>query len=236
MKPSPSCAVILPALNERPVVDEVVRGFRGQGVRVVVVDNGSSDGTAEAARGAGAEVVEERQRGYGRACLAGIRYLQRAPSEIVGFADCDGSLIDADVSSLLAPLHQGSADLVLGRRVPGDPGALPAHQRLGNSVALALVRMLYGPPTLHDLSPFRALRLSYLEGLNLREGTYGFPLETIVRTLQRGGRIREVPVGFRRRQGGASKVAGTWRGVMGSSYALLTLGLRLHLERAPVRP
>ena len=117
-------AVILPALNEIGCVEQVVDGYLHEGTRVIVVDNGSSDGTGQAAQKAGAEVVYENKRGYGNACLAGLSYLTTRPPSIVVFADCDGTLESAEIRNMIAPLESGNVDLVLGRRVRVERGAV----------------------------------------------------------------------------------------------------------------
>lgn len=225
-----SFAVILPALDEEGAVDQVVRGFREVATRVVVVDNGSSDRTAERARAAGAEVVTEPRRGYGSACLAGLAYLRsHDPPSIVVLSDCDGSSRPEDLPQLLSPLRAGRADLVVGRRVPAEPGALLLHQRLGNSAVMAVYRALFGVPV-SDPSPFRALRWDLAVSLNLRETTYGFPLEMLVRSREREARILEVPVACFRRRSGHSKIAGTVGGTVRASLSMFTLGLRLRFR------
>ncbi len=184
---SDDVAVILPALNEVECVKQVVEGFLREGIRVVVVDNGSTDGTAQAAENAGAEVVHEDRRGYGNACLAGLSYLNARPPSIVAIADCDGSQDSAEIRKITAPVEAGSADLVLGRRVPVEPGALAIHQRVGNGVVSFMLSRLYGV-NLRDISPYRAVRWSFLRNLALSERTYGFPIEMVVLAIREGGR------------------------------------------------
>jgi glycosyltransferase involved in cell wall biosynthesis len=220
--------VILPALDERGSVEDVVRGFAGQGLRVIVVDNGSRDGTGDAARAAGAEVVREPVRGYGAACLAGLRHLERDPPEFLLFADCDGSAAPEDSSLLLAPLRAGEAELVLGVRRAADSGGLPAHQRYGNRIVCLALRLLHGIRVC-DVSPFRAATWTLLSGLDLRERTYGLPVETVVRAKEAGGRVVEREVRFRPRTAGRSKIAGSPLAAARAGLLMLSLCLRLRL-------
>lgn len=221
-------AVVLPALDEEGAVEGVVRGFRRHAERVVVVDNGSTDKTAQIARAAGAEVVQEPRRGYGRALLAGVEHLRASPPDIVAFADCDATLDPADLPRLVAALED--ADLALGRRARLDKGALPSHQKLGNDLACIGLRA-YGL-RVRDVPPFRALRWRALERLALREPTYGLPIETLAMAARMGLRIREIDVAYRRRVG-TSKVTGTLLGSVKATLVTASLLVRLRLRRLP---
>jgi len=223
-------AVILPALNEANCVEPVVEGFLGEGVRVIVVDNGSTDETQRIAERAGAEVVTEHARGYGNACLAGISYLRSRPPNVVVFADCDGTLDPHDLQNLTSPIRNGRADLVLGRRERVEKGALPLHQRLGNATALVLLRTLYGL-AVNDIPPYRAVRWSFLAELRLSERTYGLPAETVASAARRNGRVEEVNVAYRRRLAGKSKVTGTPRTSLQAGWAMLSLLVLLRFRR-----
>jgi hypothetical protein len=198
-------AAVIPALDEVEALPGVLREIPGDAVdEVIVVDGGSGDGTREAAARAGARVVLEERRGYGRACLAGVR---ASDAEVVVFLDGDGSDDPGDLPRVLAPVLAGEAALALGaRRVP-EPGAQHWHQRAGNRLVSALVRWWYGAPV-HDIPPFRAVRRDVLERLALGELTYGWPTEMVVKTARAGYPIVEVPVASRARRGGASKVSG----------------------------
>lgn len=191
-----------------------------------MVDNGSTDRTAEAARAAGAEVIREERRGYGYACAAGVAAAGQEPDVLV-FMDGDGSDDASQLGDLVAPIQSSHADLVLGSRVLGRAarGALLPHQRLGNLLTTALVRLLYGQ-RLTDLPPFKAIRRPTIEDLELREMTYGWTVEMIVKCVRQGRRIVEVPVHSRPRMGGQSKVSGTLKGTALAAYHLLATTIK----------
>ncbi len=201
---SPVC-VVMPALNEADALPAALAG-RPRGVRVVVVDNGSTDGTAMVARRLGAEVVAEPRRGFGAACLRGVHAAEG--SDVVVFMDGDASLDWADLDAVTAPVLSGAADLVLGRRVRQRraPGSMPWHVIVANAALGRLCGRLAGTP-LHDVGPYRAIRRDALLALELRDRTYGWPLEMVLRAARAGLRVREVPVAYRVRVG-TSKVTG----------------------------
>jgi hypothetical protein len=201
----PRVAVVIPALNEVSALPGVL-GELGRDVvdEVIVVDGGSTDGTREAAEAAGARVVLEPRRGYGRACLTGV---ESCDAEVVVFLDGDGSDAPADLVRIVAPVLAGEAALVVGRREDPEAGAQHWHQRLGNRLVSALVRWWYGAPV-HDIAPFRAVRRDALVHLGLDELTYGWPTEMVVKAARKGLAIVEVPVASRARRGGESKVSG----------------------------
>lgn len=221
---------IIPALDEEGAIDAVVRELpRPLVARVIVVDNGSRDSTATVARAAGAEVVSEPRRGYGYACMAGV---QAAPAaDVYLFLDGDGSDFPEEADLLLAPIVSGHADLVLGRRLPAvaGPEPLPLQARLGNRLATALIHRLDGV-RVHDLSPFKAVRGDALRGLQLQQRTYGWTIELIVRSAQRGLRMAEVSVRYRERLAGQSKVSGTLAGTLKASARILLTLAQLHLS------
>ncbi len=217
--------VIIPALNEAGNIPQLVREAAAQPVaRVIVADNGSTDGTGPLAAEAGAHVIVEPRRGYGYACAAGVA---AATGDILLFLDGDFSSLPAEMPRLFLPVRQGRADLVLGSRVLGDilPGAMPPHQRFGNWLTSALMRPLYRV-AVTDLGPYRAIRRDLLQELEMQEMTFGWPTEMMVKCARRGVRILEVPVSFAPRRAGQSKVSGTLRGSVLAAYYILGVTLR----------
>ncbi|MGG7570777.1 glycosyltransferase family 2 protein [Streptomyces sirii] len=198
--------VVLPCLDEAAALPWVLARIPA-GWRAIVVDNGSTDGSAEIARDLGATVVHEPRRGFGAACHAG---LLAAEADIVCFCDCDASLDPALLAPFVAAVRDGDSDLVLGRRRPQGRGAWPPHARAGN---LALARMLRRRTglRLHDLGPLRAARRTALLDLGLTDRRSGYPLQMVVRAADAGWRIEEREVPYLPRTG-RSKVTGTWRG------------------------
>ncbi|MFN2131896.1 MAG: glycosyltransferase family 2 protein [Anaerolineae bacterium] len=226
-------ALIIPALNEEASLSHVLPGVPRDLVdQVIVVDNGSTDRTGEVARSAGARVVREERRGYGYACAAGVAAAGDAADALL-FMDGDGSDDAGQIRALIAPLERGEADLVLGSRVLGArllgasdaPGALLPHQRLGNALTTALIRLLYRQQ-LTDLPPLKGIRRTLLDSLYMREMTYGWTVEMIVKCARRKCRIVEVPVTVRPRIAGRSKVSGTIKGTVLAAYYLLGTTIR----------
>ena len=219
---------ILPALDEEQALPGVLVELARTCVRnVVVVDNGSRDRTREVARAGGAARPPRSHRGYGAACLRGIAECRASaprPDALV-FLDADGADDPAELAELILPLERGQADLVLGSRVlePGrvEPGALTPQARAGNLVATRMIRLLYGVRHT-DLGPFRAIRFEALERLQMTDLDWGWTAEMQVKAIRRGLRIVEVPVSWRRRRGGKSKISGTLKGVIGAGYKILT--------------
>jgi glycosyltransferase involved in cell wall biosynthesis len=197
----------MPALNEADALPAALRGRPGS-VRVVVVDNGSTDGTAQVATMLGAEVVTEPVRGFGAACHRGVE--AAAGAEVVVFMDADATLDWTDLEAVAGPVLGGRADLVLGRRVRAlrAPGAMPWHVAVANAVLGVLCGLLAGA-RLHDVGPYRAIRRDALLALELRDRTYGWPLEMVLRAGRAGLRITEVPIRYLERTG-SSKVTGRW--------------------------
>lgn len=221
----PYISVIIAALNEEEAIPHVINAVpRDLADEVVVVDNGSKDRTAEVARAAGARVVTEPTPGYGRAFRAGLRALS-PECEVVVFLDGDGSDCPEQMDRLVNPIIDGESDFVIGSRTRGhrEPGSMNPHQVFAGYMVGAILRVLYGVRST-DMGPFRAIRRSTLESLRLREETYGWPLEMQMRAARAGVRTREVPVDYRRRAGGQSKIAGTVRGsILASTRILVTL-------------
>jgi glycosyltransferase involved in cell wall biosynthesis len=202
-----SIDVVLPVLDEARAIPWVLDRLP-HGCAPIVVDNGSSDGSAAIARRHGAVVVNAPQRGFGAACWTG---LQAATAEIVAFMDCDASLDPAEISTVAGPVLDGRADLILGAR-RAEHGAWPLTARLANRLLVRAVRRRTGV-RLEDLGPMRAARREALVGLGLADRRSGWPLEMVLAAIAAGWRIDEVPVRYRRRIG-ASKVTGTVRGTL----------------------
>ncbi|UQX87774.1 glycosyltransferase family 2 protein [Jatrophihabitans telluris] len=200
--------LVLPCLDEAAALPGVLERVPA-GVRPIVVDNGSADGSAELAARLGASVVSCAQRGYGAACHAG---LSAATAEYVAFCDCDGSLDPADVPRLAAPIIEGRYDLVLGARRTTTLSAWPVHARVANRVLAHRVRSLTGV-RIRDLGPLRVARREDLLELGQRDRRSGYPLETVLLAARAGWRIDSVDVHYAPRTG-RSKVTGTVRGTL----------------------
>jgi glycosyltransferase involved in cell wall biosynthesis len=224
-------SVVVPALNEEEPIARVIRECLATGVpkEVIVVDNGSTDRTAERARGAGARVATAPP-GYGRACAAGIRALSPA-CEIVVFLDGDGSDCPEFISQLVDPIAAGKFDFVIGSRTRGqrERGSMNVQQVLSGRIAGVILRLLYGV-RYTDMCPFRAIRRDALMKLDMREETYGWNLEMQMKAARAGLRILEIPVNHRRRAGGESKVSGTLRGTFVAGARILATLVRVALE------
>ena len=223
MKNRPRIAVLIPALNEEASLPYVLTDVpKGVVEEVVVVDNGSSDRTADMARAQGATVLSEPRRGYGSACLAGIEYLRATRPDVVVFLDADYSDYPDELPAVIQPILINKYDFVLGSRTQGQaqPGALLFQARFGNALATSLIRWLYGF-RYSDLGPFRAIRFPALLNLGMVDRTYGWNVEMQIKAVRQGLRIAEVPVRYRKRAGGESKVSGTLRGTLLAGYKIL---------------
>jgi len=242
----PRVAVLIPALNEEDALPLVLEELPREGIeRVCVVDNGSVDRTAEVAREAGAEVVPEPRRGYGQACLAGLRHLLEGPralgpADVVVFLDADHSDFPADLPVVVEPVLQGRADLVVGSRILGgaDMRALLPQAWFGNRLACFLMRVLFGARHT-DLGPFRAIRVEALKSLRMRDTDFGWTVEMQLKARSFGLRVLEVPVRYRARIG-KSKITGTIGGTIRAGIKILgwiaTWRLRLWLAPRPDSP
>jgi glycosyltransferase involved in cell wall biosynthesis len=217
----PRIAAILPAWNEAGAIGLVVGALpRDRTDMIIVVDGGSTDGTAAIARAAGAMVIGQDRPGYGAACAAGVRAAVAAGAEVLVFLDGDYADDPADLPLILEPILAGRAELVLGTRLDRrDRGALPPHQIVGNRVAAILIGLLYRR-WLRDIGSFRAIRADELAALRMAHPTYGWPVEMVVKAARRGYRIAEVPIHYRRRIGQA-KVGGTLRGSVLAGYHMI---------------
>lgn len=213
-------SVVIPALNEAESIGRVVGSMPWEAIdECIVVDNGSTDATAEVARGAGARVVTS-SRGYGAAMRAGVAAAMET-SRVIVQMDGDGSDVIADMAKLVGPVLRDEADFVIGSRMRGqrEPGSVNTAQVFAARLISALVKMLYGF-RYTDMGPFRAVRRDALERMQMREMTYGWNLEMQIKAVQMGLRVIEVPVDYRCRIGGESKVSGNLK-------ASVTAGVRI---------
>lgn len=244
--------LVMPALDEEQAIGQVLGELPTGWVDVcVVADNGSTDRTAQVARDAGAHVVSEPRRGYGRACLTALDSVfargqvaacPGAPAcddDLVVFLDADYSDYPEDLPNLLLPLLKGEAQFVLGSRVLGGASlrALLPQAWFGNRLACFLLRVLYGA-SYTDLGPFRALGAGTLEGLAMGDEAFGWTVEMQIKAREQRLQVLEVPVRYRERIG-RSKITGTLRGTLGAAYGIMAwiLGRRFGLRgRGPSRP
>ena len=223
-------AVIIPALNEEQAIGQVLAEIPADTVTdVIVVDNGSTDSTAARAASAGARVVAEPRQGYGSACLRGMAELRQP--DVVVFLDGDHSDHPAELPSLVAPIADDRADLVIGSRALGERqrGALTPQQVWGNRLACWLLRAIYRH-RFTDLGPFRAIRYQSLLDLGMCDQDYGWTIEMQIKALKHGLRVEEVPVSYRRRVG-QSKISGTLRGTVLAGYKIITTILKYGVWR-----
>ena len=214
--------VVIPAFNEARSIGMVVGDLPPADVdEVVVVNNASTDETEQNAKAAGATVLRENRLGYGWACLKGIEYARTRNPEILVFLDGDYSDHPEEIHSLLAPIKEGKADLVIGSRMRGtrEAGAMLPQAIFGNSLACFLMKVLWGV-RYTDLGPFRAIRFEKLLELDMQDKTYGWTIEMQIKAARLGLRITEVPVSYRKRVG-VSKITGTLSGTLKASYKIL---------------
>lgn len=220
--------VVIPCLDEEEPIGAVVREVLARGVdEVIVVDNGSTDATARRAAEAGARVVSEPQRGYGRACAVGLHAVG-SDVDIVCFLDGDGSDVPAFLGDVVGPVARDEADFVMGSRLRGkrEAGSMTPQQIVAGRLAGVLMRLFYRV-RFTDMSPFRAMRVDQLRRLGMRETTYGWNLEMQMRVAAAGLRIREIPVDHRRRRGGESKVSGKLVAGLTAAWKIATTFIRL---------
>lgn len=217
--------VIIPAFNEEEAVGLVVGDIpKGLVRHIVVVNNASSDKTSEAARAAGAIVVDQPDRGYGNACLKGMAQVatHEPPPDIVVFLDADNSDRPEQMTELVAPILNNTADFVIGSRALGEreAGSMMPQQIFGNWLATRLLKIFYGV-RYTDLGPFRAVRWNELKALEMRDRTFGWTVEMQLKAAKHGLRITEVPMDYRKRIG-FSKVSGTVNGSVLAGYKIIT--------------
>jgi len=227
-------AVVIPTLNEEASIAGVIAALpRAQINRVIVADGGSTDATVARAQAAGAEVIAAGQ-GYGRACLAGAA--AAADADIIVFMDGDGADDPASLSALVAPIRAGACDLVLASRALGqrEPGSIGWHQLAAGWLAGLGTAALYGV-RYTDMCAFRAIRRDALLALGMREMTYGWNIEMQMRAARAGLRIREIPVTYRRRTGGESKVAGSLSGTTRAAPRIVAAFFRVAFQPHPLR-
>ncbi|HEV2128227.1 MAG TPA: glycosyltransferase family 2 protein [Thermomicrobiales bacterium] len=237
-----SATVVIPCLNEEESIGGLVEDIAAvrddpatpiEITMILVVDNGSTDDTALVARQAGACIITEPRRGYGRACLSGV--LASGPVDYIVLMDGDRSDVPDDLPKLLEPLLSGDADLVVGSRTLGsyEKGSLHPQQIAGNKVAALLARWFYGV-RLTDIGPFRVIRKRNLLELGMREMTYGWSIEMIIRAKRKGLTVTEVPVRYRRRAGGSSKVSGNLKGTVKAGYRIIAAIFRARKDDRPL--
>ncbi len=230
-------ALIIPALNEAESLRHLLPELAPFGLKhIIVVDNGSTDETAEVARGLGAHVVFESQKGYGQACWRGSQVALDLGAEVLIFMDGDGSDDPSDLPAMLAPLREGRADLVLGSRTTkrAEPGAVLIQARLGNWLVSHILNAMYRT-SLHDIGSFRVIRCSSLQALQMREMTFGWPVEMLVKSARARYQIAEVSLHYRKRKAGHSKVAGTLVGSVRAAWSMLHTTFRYAGRRSPVQ-
>lgn len=226
---SKKISVIIPALNEEEAIAKVVGDMPECVSQVIVVDNASVDDTAKVAEGAGAKAIFEGRRGYGYACLAGIKALE--DPDIVVFMDGDYSDDPREIEKLVEPIVEENFDFVMGSRILGEreEGALPAHSILANKLFAKLVYLLYGL-SLSDIGSFKAIRYASLMALDMKDTSYGFPMEMVVKSAKRNLRIKEVPVRVRKRIG-VSKVTGNLFASVKAGFKIIYIIFRYSLKR-----
>ena len=225
-------AVVIPALNEAGNIANLVEELLALVDLVVVADNGSTDQTGPVAAEAGATIVTEPRKGYGYACAAGSSAATERGAEVIAYIDGDHSSVPDEIELLIEPIQSGRADLVLGSRTLGhiEPGAMPPHQRFGNWLSANLMRQLY-QVTVTDLGPYRAIRTDLLLSLEMEEMSFGWPTEMMVKSANRDARILEVPVTWRSRRAGRSKVGGTVSGSVQAARHILGVTWRYRQRR-----
>ncbi len=227
----PQISIIIPALNEAESIAHVVSEMPWSMIaECIVVDNGSTDATATLAHAAGARVIQS-PRGYGAACLAGSK-AALLTSDILVYMDGDGSDIVGNLARLTTPIANDEADFVIGSRIKGDrePGSMLPSQVFAGQMVGFLLRLLQGV-RYTDMGPFRAIRRSSLEAMQMQELTYGWNLEMQIKAAQHNLRIHEITVGYRARFGGTSKVSGDWKASVKAAARIMEVLFRVGLKK-----
>ena len=223
MNTPPIVDVIIPAFNEEKSIAKVIGDIPALVRNVVVANNNSTDRTAEVAIAAGAQVVFEPQKGYGKACLTAMDWIkqQEVQPDILVFLDGDYSDFPQELELLIEPILRGKAELVIGSRSLGEreAGSMTFPQVFGNALATTLMRWMYGAK-FSDLGPFRAIHWEKLLALGMLDQNFGWTIEMQIKAHQKGLRYQEVPVRYRKRIG-VSKVSGTVKGVIGAGYKII---------------
>jgi len=233
---APRICAVIPVLNEAGAIGPTLRRLPSLIDRAIVVDGGSTDGTVAEARAAGATVLLEQRRGYGRACMTGAEHAESLGAELVLFMDGDGADSVEHASALVDPVLGGEADFVLADRSAGarDPGSMGAHQVFAGYAVGAAVGLISGI-RYRDMCAFRAIRVKNLMRLGMREMGYGWNLEMQIRAARAGLRVREVPVPYHCRVAGRSKVAGSLQGSLRAGQRILRtlVSVGLATRKAP---
>ncbi len=216
--------VIIPAFNEQNGVGNVIRDIPGDVVdEIIVVNNASTDETERVAREAGATVLKEEVKGYGRACLKGMEYVRSSvdKADIIVFIDADYSDYPQEMTDLIRPIQENGMDLVIGSRALGnlEKGSMTPQQIFGNWLATRLLKLLYGIK-FTDLGPFRAIRYDRLMAIGMEDKTYGWTVEMQLKAAKNGLKCTEVPVSYRKRIG-FSKISGTVKGTIMAGYKII---------------
>jgi len=214
-------AAVIPVLNEAGAIGPTVQRLP-PGIAAIVVDGGSRDATVEEARAAGATVIVEPRRGYGRACMTGAEYAETSGAHLVLFMDGDGADAVEHASRLIDPVLNGQADFVLADRSAGkrDAGSMGPHQIFAGYAVGAAVGLITGT-RYRDMCAFRAIRIADLKRLGMREMGYGWNLEMQIRAARAGLRVREIPMPYHCRIAGNSKVAGSFKGTITAGQRIL---------------
>ncbi|QZK90117.1 glycosyltransferase family 2 protein [Flavobacterium sp. CHNK8] len=216
--------VIIPAYNEEHAIEHVINEIPSYVSEIIVVNNNSTDQTVAVAQKAGATVLSENRKGYGHACLKGLDYINTTPNtpDIVVFLDGDYSDYPEDLSKLIAPILNNTADFVIGARVPElrESGSMTPQQIFGNRLATVLMRLFFRSK-FTDLGPFRAIRYDTLQSLNMVDKTYGWTVEMQLKVLKKNIRYTEIPVRYKNRIG-VSKVSGTVKGTIMAGVKIIS--------------